>query len=76
MNRFEKDVLFFIQDRVKDPVKLSVNADIGKEDLNRILKKLEKLGLIKTKKLKKNFQVEITEKGQEFFDNKIRRFYY
>jgi len=76
LTQVEKDVLFFIQDLVKDPVKLSVDVDRDKKEVDKTLKKLKKLGLVKIKKSKKCAKVEITDKGREFFENKLRRFYY
>ena len=76
LTQAEKDVLFFIQDLVKDPVKLSVDVDRDRKEVDKILKKLKKLGLVKIVKVKKATKAEITKEGREFFDNKIRRFYY
>ncbi len=77
LNQNEKQVLFLIQDLIKDPVKISVDADIETKELEKILGKLEKLKFIRLKKRgKKIFEAKATKEGQDFFDNKMRRFYY
>ena len=41
LNQNEKQVFFLIQDLVSDPVKISVEAEIEKKELEKILKKLK-----------------------------------
>ena len=65
-----------VEDLVTDPVRISAEAGIEMKELKKILSKLEKLKFIEIKRRGKIYVAKATDKGKDYFENKMKGFPY